>query len=101
MSSYYLVLKLYRSQDLDGSRLAPAIPLSSEHVSEDGIYLLENGEDCLIYVGNSVDPDTMQQLLGISSLDNIPTQVLIYYACYYYGCLLRYLSRSNLHLLLH
>ncbi|KAM7475291.1 hypothetical protein LguiB_022534 [Lonicera macranthoides] len=65
------------SKDLDGSRLAPAIPLSSEHVSEDGIYLLENGEDCLIYVGNSVDPNIMQQLLGISSLDNIPTQFVL------------------------
>jgi protein transport protein SEC24 len=52
------------------------IPLSSEHVSEEGIYLLENGEDGLIYIGNSVDPNILQQLFGISSPNEIPTQVL-------------------------
>ncbi|KAK3017809.1 hypothetical protein RJ639_003666 [Escallonia herrerae] len=59
-------------KDMEG--FPPSIPLSSEHVSDDGIYLLENGEDCLIYVGNSVDPDTMRQLLGISSVDEILNQ---------------------------
>lgn len=49
-------------QDTDGSAIPPPIPLSSEHVSDDGIYLLENGEDCLIYVGGSVDPDITQKL---------------------------------------
>lgn len=60
---------------MDGSLIPPAIPLSSEHVSDDGIYLLESGEDCLIYIGNSANPDIMQQLLGISSVNEIPTQV--------------------------
>lgn len=62
-------------QEMDGSLIPPAIPLSSEHVSDDGIYLLESGEDCLIYIGNSANPDIMQQLLGISSVNEIPTQV--------------------------
>lgn len=52
-----------------------AIPLSSEQVNDNGIYLLENGEDCLIYIGSSVDPDTTRQLFGISSVDEIPSQV--------------------------
>ncbi|KAI7725657.1 hypothetical protein M8C21_001682, partial [Ambrosia artemisiifolia] len=56
--------------------IPPPIPLSSEHVSDDGIYLLENGEDCLIYVGNSVDPDITQNLFGISSVGEIPSQVV-------------------------
>ncbi len=51
------------------------IPLSSEHVSDEGIYLLENGEDCLIYIGNMVDSNILQQLLGISPADEFPTQV--------------------------
>ena len=64
-------------QDGDSTPGTP-IPLSSEHVSEEGIYLLENGEDCLIYVGNLVDRDILQQLFGISSVDEIPAQVLRY-----------------------
>ncbi|XAR67803.1 hypothetical protein NMG60_11002716 [Bertholletia excelsa] len=65
------------SKDMEGALVPPAIPLSSEHVSDDGIYLLENGEDCLIYIGNSVDPNIMQQLFGISSIDEIPTQFVL------------------------
>ncbi|KAL6973621.1 hypothetical protein U1Q18_027806 [Sarracenia purpurea var. burkii] len=65
------------SKETDRSLIPPAIPLSSEHVSDDGIYLLENGEDCLIYIGNSVDPDITRQLFGISSVDEIPTQFIL------------------------
>lgn len=48
-------------------------------MNDDGIYLLENGEDCLIYVGSSVDPGVMRQLFGISSLDEIQPQVFLFY----------------------
>ncbi|KAG5522496.1 hypothetical protein RHGRI_034613 [Rhododendron griersonianum] len=65
------------SKDTDGSIIPPSIPLSSEHVNDDGIYLLENGEDCLIYVGSSVDPGVMRQLFGISSLDEIQPQFVL------------------------
>lgn len=58
--------------------IPPPIALSSEHVNDNGIYLLENGEDCLIYVGNSVNPDVLQKLFGFSSVDQIPTQVISY-----------------------
>ncbi|GMY39279.1 protein transport protein Sec24-like At4g32640 [Fagus crenata] len=37
------------SKEDDESLVPPVIPLSSEHVSDEGIYLLENGEDCDIY----------------------------------------------------
>ncbi len=50
------------------------VPLSSEHIRGEGIYLLENGEDCLIYIGNMVDSNILQ-LLGISPVDGFPTQV--------------------------
>ncbi|XP_011032475.1 PREDICTED: protein transport protein Sec24-like At4g32640 isoform X1 [Populus euphratica] len=62
------------SQEADGSRIPPALALSSEYVSEDGIYLLENGQDGLIYIGNSVNSETLQKLFGISSVAEIPTQ---------------------------
>lgn len=64
------------SKETDGV-IPPAIPLCSEHVSDDGIYLLENGEDCLVYIGNSVDPDIMGKLFGISSVDEIPSQFVL------------------------
>ncbi|KAF9681688.1 hypothetical protein SADUNF_Sadunf05G0028700 [Salix dunnii] len=60
--------------EADGSRIPPALPLSSEYVSEDGIYLLENGQDGSIYIGNSVNSDILQNLFGISSVSEIPTQ---------------------------
>ncbi|KAI3802852.1 hypothetical protein L1987_30997 [Smallanthus sonchifolius] len=65
--------------DLDTKEtiIPPHIPLSSEHVSDDGIYLLENGEDCLIYVGNSVDPDITQKLFGFSSVGEMPSQFVL------------------------
>ncbi|XP_038725298.1 protein transport protein Sec24-like At4g32640 [Tripterygium wilfordii] len=65
------------SQDDDKSLIPPAIPLSSEHVSDEGIYLLENGDDGLIYIGNSVHSDILTQLFGFSSIDEIPTQFVL------------------------
>lgn len=62
-------------QEGDESVLPPIIPLSSEHVNDDGIYFLENGEDALIYVGSSVDSSILQQLFGFTSVDEVPTQV--------------------------
>ncbi|XP_059643687.1 protein transport protein SEC24 C-like [Cornus florida] len=65
------------SKEMDESIIPLTIPLSCEHVTDNGIYLLENGEDCLIYIGNSADPDTMRQLFGISSVHDIPTQFVL------------------------
>lgn len=61
------------------SIIPPFVPLSSEHVSDEGIYLLENGEDCLVYIGNSVDPNILRQLFGFSSVDEVPSQVILFY----------------------
>ncbi|XP_071717053.1 protein transport protein SEC24 C-like isoform X2 [Rutidosis leptorrhynchoides] len=65
------------TRETEGSVIPPPIPLSIEHVSDDGIYLLENGEDCLIYVGDSVDPDITQKLFGISSVGEIHSQFVL------------------------
>ncbi|CAA6660059.1 unnamed protein product [Spirodela intermedia] len=63
--------------DYDGSAIPPPIPLSSEHIADDGIYLLENGEDALIYVGNSVKTEILQQIFGAPSVDGISTQFVL------------------------
>ncbi|XP_042467740.1 protein transport protein Sec24-like At4g32640 isoform X2 [Zingiber officinale] len=65
------------AKENDGSLSSSNIPLSSEHINDDGIYLLENGEDCLIYVGNMVNPDTLQKLFGVTSVDGLPTQLVL------------------------
>ncbi|PWA42030.1 von Willebrand factor, type A [Artemisia annua] len=51
--------------------------LSSEHVSDDVIYILENGEDCLVYAGGYVDPNITQKLFGVSSFSEIPSQLVL------------------------
>ncbi|URD93670.1 protein transport protein Sec24-like [Musa troglodytarum] len=61
----------------DESLLPPSIPLSSEHINDDGIYLLENGEDGLIYIGNMANPETLQQIFGVSSVDGLPSQLVL------------------------
>lgn len=65
------------TQEGNDSLIPPALPLSSEHVNDDGIYLLENGQEGLIYIGSSVDSKMLQQLFGISSVDEIPTQFVL------------------------
>lgn len=64
-------------QEVDQSLISSPIPLSSEKVNDDGIYLLENGEDGFIYVGSLVNSDILQQLFGVPSLSDISTPVYL------------------------
>lgn len=64
-------------QESDNVVIPTSVPLSSEHISDEGVYLLENGEECLIYVGNSVRPNILQNLFGISSIEDISSQVVL------------------------
>ncbi|XP_027367987.1 protein transport protein Sec24-like At4g32640 isoform X2 [Abrus precatorius] len=61
------------SKEDEESVIPPFLPLSSEQISDDGIYLLENGHDCLIYVGDSVNPDIVRKLFGVATVEEIPT----------------------------
>ncbi|GLU01056.1 hypothetical protein SLE2022_183820 [Rubroshorea leprosula] len=65
------------SKQEDGSLIPPTIPLSSEHVSDEGIYLLENGEDALVYIGGLASSSTVQQLFGFSSIDEVHSQLVL------------------------
>ncbi|KAJ4717142.1 Protein transport protein Sec24-like [Melia azedarach] len=62
-------------EEIDGSLTTPTIPLTSAHINDDGIYLLENGEDALIYVGDREDSYILDQLFG-TSLTGCPTQFI-------------------------
>lgn len=61
----------------EGSVIPVTIPLSSEHINNEGVYFLENGEDGLVYVGDSVYPDILQQLFSVSSVEAIPSQFVL------------------------
>ncbi|CAN6362943.1 unnamed protein product [Urochloa humidicola] len=61
----------------DDSLIPSPLMLNSENVQEDGVYLLENGEDGLIYVGNIVNPATLEQIFGVNSLAALPVQLVL------------------------
>ncbi|CAL0320612.1 unnamed protein product [Lupinus luteus] len=60
------------SKEDEESVIPSFLPLSSEHISDDGVYLLENGHDCLIYIGDSVSPDIVRRLFGVATVEEIP-----------------------------
>ncbi|KAE9611541.1 putative von Willebrand factor, type A, Zinc finger, Sec23/Sec24-type, sec23/Sec24, trunk [Lupinus albus] len=61
------------SKEDEESVIPSFLPLSSENISDDGVYLLENGHDCLIYIGDSVNPDIVRRLFGVATVEEIPT----------------------------
>lgn len=84
---YILVMLIYPrmmavhtlfSEEADGSLTTPIIPLTSEHITEDGIFLLENGEDALIYIGDRVNSYILDQLFGISLTRFSPQVVFVH-----------------------
>ena len=62
-------------QDDEDSLIPNPLALNSENIQDDGIYLLENGEDGFIYVGNAVNTATLEQIFGLPSLAGVPNQV--------------------------
>lgn len=68
-------------QEEEDSILPPVIALSSEHLTDEGVFLLENGEDALIYVGGMVNPEILHKLFGSPSLEGVPSQVI--FSCIY------------------
>ncbi|CAK7346970.1 unnamed protein product [Dovyalis caffra] len=64
------------SKEGEESLIPPVIAPSSEHARDERIYFLENGDEGIICVGNSVDSNILQQLFGVSSIDEFPTQQL-------------------------
>lgn len=48
--------------------------LSSERLEQGGVYLAENGFDALLHLHRGVDPGLVQQLLGVSSYEQLLRQ---------------------------
>lgn len=48
--------------------------LSSERLEQGGVYLVENGFDAVLHLHRGVDPSLVQQLLGVSSYDELLKQ---------------------------
>ena len=56
--------------------LPPVVNLSVDRLSSDGVYLLDNGVEMYLWVGNSADLNVLGSLFGIHSLDDLdPSQV--------------------------
>ncbi|KAM0860659.1 hypothetical protein ACQ4PT_046397 [Festuca glaucescens] len=65
------------SRDDEDSLIPNHLTLNSENIQDDGIYLLENGEDGFMYVGNAVNTATLEQIFGLSSLAGVPNQLVL------------------------
>ncbi|KZV15101.1 protein transport protein Sec24-like [Dorcoceras hygrometricum] len=66
-----------KDSESNDSIIPTSIPLSSQNVVDEGVYLLENGIECLIYAGESVQPNILQKLFSISSVAEISNQFVL------------------------
>lgn len=65
-------------ESLAEGELPPVVPLSSENLDHDGVFLLETGEDAFLYVGKQASVELLEQLFGVHSVDEVvPGQVMI------------------------
>lgn len=65
-------------QVLDGQEeviLPPALRLTAEEMTQDGAYLLENGEEMLLWIGRSISPHWLSCVFGAHSLDCVHPDV--------------------------
>lgn len=65
--------------EMGGAILPPVVPLSSENLDHDGIFLLETGEDAFLYLAKQASPEVLYKLFGVRSVDEVATgQVLMH-----------------------
>lgn len=61
-------------QDENGHVVLPSmLNLTKESLQQEGIYLLEDGEAILIWIGRSADPNILQSLFGNGNIDQLDT----------------------------
>uniref|UniRef100_A0A453K554 Gelsolin-like domain-containing protein n=1 Tax=Aegilops tauschii subsp. strangulata TaxID=200361 RepID=A0A453K554_AEGTS len=65
------------SRDDEDPLIPNPLTLNSENIQDNGIYLLENGEDGFIHVRNAVNPATLEQIFGFSSLAGAPNLLVL------------------------
>jgi protein transport protein SEC24 len=69
----FAIHNLQSKDELGGAILPPVVPLSSENLDHDGIFLLETGEDAFLYVGKQASPEVLYKLFGVRSVDEVVT----------------------------
>lgn len=52
----------------EGVDVPAALPPTSEKLTSSGIFLLDNGEELLLYVGRSVSGEVMLELFGVDAV---------------------------------
>lgn len=51
--------------------LPSALPLTIDSLSSDGIYLVDNGVEFYLWIGRETDPNYVNELFGVPSLENV------------------------------
>ena len=51
--------------------LPAQLPLSVDQLTQDGIVLLDDGEQLLMWIGTAANPDTLRGLFGVQSVDQL------------------------------
>lgn len=54
-------------------QLPDQLNLTKDSMTQDGIYLLEDGETMLVWIGRAADPNTLQQVFGNGNIDELDT----------------------------
>jgi protein transport protein SEC24 len=66
-----------------GIRLPPAVNLSVDRLTSNGIFLLDNGVEMYLWVGRMADMNLMGSLFGVHTLDELdPQQVRVFSVLY-------------------
>lgn len=64
------------SAGVDHIRLPGILNLSSERLTSDGLFLLENGYDLFLWIGRNVSAAMIQTLFGVTTLDGVDTSTM-------------------------
>lgn len=72
-SNVFFYPRIFPVHDLDdeASDIPVSIRCSAERLSEDGVYLLENGISMFLWIGHNVDPHWVQQVFSVQSVAQI------------------------------
>eukprot|EP00898_Chlorokybus_atmophyticus_P000326 jgi/Chlat1/1294/Chrsp118S01733 len=57
--------------------LPPVLSLSSEKLDHDGLFLLENSDEALLWVGRAANPEALQQVFGAPTVDHIKPNMFV------------------------
>ena len=52
-------------------QLPEMLNLTSESMTQDGVYLLEDGESMYVWIGRAVDSNFLQAVFGVGSFDQL------------------------------